>query len=401
MRGVVVVSVRARVSAAVIALLSGLTLAGSAAPVVSAEPMVAAPSSPVVTAAPEPTPTPAPAPDAFQRSLDGLVAVDRFPGVIAAVLEPGDGGVRDYTAGVGDLATGAAPPVNGYVRIGSNTKAFTAVVVMQLVAEGKVELRRSIEWYLPGVVPRGKDISVRQLLQHTSGLPNYTEHMEDEDFDERRHVYRAPMELLKIAFAHGQVFPPGAGWQYSNTGYVVLGLMIERITGRPVAEEITTRVIDRLGLRETYFPAARDESMRAPHPRGYEEDPRDDVTESDPSWAWSAGAMIATPRDLNTFFRALLVEGRLVGAPELAEMRTTVDTYDQMWPGVRYGLGLTSTPLSCGGVYWGHGGDVPGFETRGGVRDDGRAAQVAVTAGPDGRAQHLHVVAAVDRALCE
>ncbi len=394
---------RARIPAAVIVLLTGVSLTASVPPAGSAERPVAGAAPTVAEPRPEPRPEiPAPAVpmDAFQQSLNGLVTADRFPGAIAAVQEPGDGGVRDYTAGVGDLATGAPAPVNGYVRIGSNTKSFVAVVVLQLVAEGRVELHRSIQTYLPGLVPRGKDISVRQLLQHTSGLPNYTEHMEDEDFDERRHVYRTPEELLKIAFAQGQVFPPGAGWQYSNTGYVVLGLMIERLTGHPVAEEIGTRVITPLGLRETYFPAARDESIRAPHPRGYEDDPRDDVTESDPSWAWAAGQMIATPRDLNTFFRALLVEGRLLGPVELAEMRTTVDTYDQMWPGVRYGLGLTSTPLSCGGVYWGHGGDVPGFETRGGVRDDGRAVQVAVTAGPDGRAQHLHVVAAVDRAMC-
>ncbi|GAB7042860.1 MULTISPECIES: serine hydrolase domain-containing protein [Catenuloplanes] len=399
-------TIRAKAITAAIALLLavGIAVAGTTA---AREPAVPEARPPATTPAPAPAVRGAPdapavenEPDvAFRRSLAALVTTDRFPGVLASVEDPG-GDARDYTAGAGDLATGEAPPANGYVRIGSNTKTFTAVVVLQLVAEGRVQLDRSIQTYLPGVVPGGKNISVRQLLQHTSGLANYTDHMRDSDFDEGRHLYRSPADLLGIAFSKPPTFPPGKGWRYSNTGYVVLGLMIERLTGHTVADEITTRVIDRLGLRETYFPKGDEETLRAPHPRAYEGDPRDDVTVADPSWAWAAGAMIATPRDLNTFFRALLFESRLLGPAELAEMRTTVDTGDQMWPGVRYGLGLTRTPLKCGGAYWGHGGDVPGFETRGGIRADGRAVTVAVTAGPSGRAAHLHVVGAVETAFC-
>ncbi|MDP9796710.1 D-alanyl-D-alanine carboxypeptidase [Catenuloplanes nepalensis] len=397
-------TIRAKIIAAAIMLLTVLVVAISAAVTTRAP----SPVAQVTTAAPAPAPVPREAPAAqdvpetdaaFQRSLNALISTDGFPGVLASVEDPG-GDARDYTAGAGDVATGEAPPTNGYVRIGSNTKTFVAVVVLQMVSEGQVGLDRSIQTYLPGVVPGGKNITVRQLLQHTSGLANYTDHMRDEDFDEGRHLYRSPRSLLDIAFSKPPTFPPGKGWRYSNTGYVVLGLMIERLSGRTVGEEITTRVINRLGLRETYFPAGDDETLRAPHPRAYEDDPRDDVTVSDPSWAWAAGAMIATPRDLNAFFRALLFESRLLGPAELAEMRRTVDTGDQMWPGVRYGLGLTRTPLRCGDAYWGHGGDVPGFETRGGVRDDGRTVTVAVTSGPSGRAAHLHVVAAVETAFC-
>lgn len=399
-------TIRAKAITAAVALLLALTIT-IVATATAREPAVPDARAPSGTPAPAPAAREAPAaaaveeePDvAFRRSLAALIETDRFPGVLASVEDPG-GEPRDYSAGAGDLATGATPPANGYVRIGSNTKTFTAVVVLQLVAEGRVQLDRSIQTYLPDVVPGGKDISVRQLLQHTSGLANYTDYMPDSDFDQGRHFYRSPADLLKIAFSKSPTFPPGKGWRYSNTGYVVLGLMIERLTGRTVADEITTRVIDRLGLRETYFPKGDEETLRTPHPRAYEGDPRDDVTVSDPSWAWAAGAMIATPRDLNAFFRALLFESRLLGPAELAEMRKTVDTGDQMWPGVQYGLGLTRTPLRCGGAYWGHGGDVPGFETRGGIRADGRAVTVAVTSGPSGRAAHLHVVGAVETAFC-
>ncbi|GAB7042861.1 MULTISPECIES: serine hydrolase domain-containing protein [Catenuloplanes] len=345
-----------------------------------------------------PAPVSAHSGGAAQAALDALVRADGFPGALASITDRA-GRHRDLIAGVGDLRTGAKPPRDGYVRIGSNTKTFTAVVVLQLVGEGTVGLDEPIETYLPGLVPNGARITVRQLLQHTSGLANYTDHLPDESFDAGRHRYREPRELLDVAFAHAPDFAPGAGWRYSNTGYVLLGLLIQRVTGRPLAEQITERVIDRAGLRRTYFPGVGDESIRTPHPRGYLGPDRTDVTEMDPSWGWAAGQMISTPRDLNTFFRALL-DGKLLGAAELAEMRTTVDASAGLWPGARYGLGLASSPLSCGGVYWGHGGDLPGFETRGGATEDGRAVSIALTTTPDSAERHQHVIDAVDTAFC-
>ncbi|WP_033342485.1 serine hydrolase domain-containing protein [Catenuloplanes japonicus] len=345
-----------------------------------------------------PAPAAAATKNDVQRRLDSLVTADRFPGAIAAVRDRA-GRTRDYTAGAGDLRTGATPPVDGYVRIGSNTKTFTAVAVLQLVGEGAVRLDAPVETYLPGLVPDGAHITVRQLLQHTSGLANYTDLIPDEEYTTGLHHYREPRELLDIAFAHAPDFAPGTSWKYSNTGYIVLGLLIQRVTGRPLAEQITTRVIDRAGLRETYFPGVGDESIRTPHPRGYDGPERVDVTAMDPSWGWAAGQMIATPRDLNAFFRTLL-SGGLLRPAELAEMRTTVDASAGLWPGARYGLGLASTPLTCGGVYWGHGGDIPGFETRGGATEDGRAVAVALTTTPQEESRHQHVIGTVDAAFC-
>ncbi|WP_328961015.1 serine hydrolase domain-containing protein [Streptomyces virginiae] len=339
-------------------------------------------------------------PDAVQQSLNALVRDDGMPAALASVQDR-DGRTRIYTAGIGDLATGSKVPRDGQVRIGSNTKAFTAVVILQLVGEGKIGLDATVDTYLPELVRGegidGRRITVRQLLQHTSGLPDYGVHVDD---DEIRNRYLEPRELLDIALRYKADADPGETWGYSNTNYILAGLIVQKVTGRPLAEEMDRRIIKRIGLRHTYFPAPGEMTIREPHPQGYHRNPADgplrDFTEMDPSWGWSAGQLISTNSDLNRFFTALLA-GRLLPATQLAEMRTTVPagTSD-----LRYGLGLTSRPLSCGGVYWGHGGDIAGYETRGGVTDDGRAANVAVTSIPSDESATQHVMDAVDRALC-
>nr|WSW57657.1 beta-lactamase family protein [Streptomyces sp. NBC_00998] len=339
-------------------------------------------------------------PDTVRQGLNALVRDDGLPAALASVKDR-DGRTRTYTAGVGDLTTGSKVPDDGQVRIGSNTKVFTAVVVLQLVGEGKIGLDATVDSYLPGLVRGegfdGRHITVRQLLQHTSGLPDY-EALVDEDI--RQHRYLDPRDLLDIAFQRKADFAPGASWGYSNTNYLLAGLIIQKVTGRPLAEEMDKRVIQRIGLRHTYFPAPGDMAIREPHPRGYHKDSADaplrDVTEIDPSVGWAAGQLISTNSDLNRFFTALLA-GHLLPAAQLAQMRTTVPIGDT---GAGYGLGLMSRPLSCGGVYWGHGGDINGFETRGGVTDDGRAASVAVTLIPPDYTTTEHMESVVDTALC-
>ncbi|MGW1432845.1 serine hydrolase domain-containing protein [Streptomyces sp. NPDC002431] len=340
-------------------------------------------------------------PDTVQKSLDTLVREDRVPAALATVTDR-EGRTRIYTAGVGDLKSGAKVPKDGQVRAGSNTKAFTAVVVLQLVAEKKVALDAPVDTYLPGLLRGdgidGRRITVRQLLQHTSGLPEY---LDKPAILKEPQRYYQPRELLDAALAQKAHFAPGEKWEYSNTNYLVAGLIVQKITGRPLGEEINRRVVDRIGLRHTYFPTPGDMTIEESHPKGYHRDapgsPWREVTELDPSWGWAAGAVVSTNSDLNRFFAALL-GGKLLPPAQLAEMRTTVPAEDR-GPGVRYGLGLTSTPLSCGGVYWGHGGTALGYRTRGGVTEDGRAANVAVTTTPTGAASR-HVEAAVDTALC-
>ncbi|MEE6260584.1 serine hydrolase domain-containing protein [Plantactinospora sonchi] len=342
--------------------------------------------------------------DAVQRSLDELVRADDFPAALASVRER-DGRVRHYTAGVADLRTRAKVPTDGYVRIGSNTKTYLAVVVLQLVGEGRIGLDEPVETYLPGLVRGdgvdGRRITVRQLLQHTSGLPNYTALL-PETYELIRHRYVQPRELLDMGLSQQATDEPGGTFAYSNTNYVVAGLLVERVTGRPVREEITNRIITPLGLRHTYFPNVGDQEVRRPHPNGYHRDrpeqPLTDVTVMDPSMGWAAGQVVATPSDLNRFFTALL-GGELLGPGQLRQMRDTVDAPGPL-PGSRYGLGLQSTPMSCGGLAWGHGGNIFGYSTVNAVTDDGRAATIAATRLPTDLAEVEHLLAALDTALC-
>jgi len=343
-----------------------------------------------------------PAHDPLRTELTALVDTDGFPGALASVTDR-RGRVRQPTAGVAVLGTNRPVPVDGQVRIGSNTKTFVAVVMLQLVAEHRVRLDAPVDTYLPGLLRGdgidGRRITVRQLLQHTSGLPNYTEYLGVDDLSLRFKHFQ-PQELVDIALAHPAVFAPGTSWAYSNTNYIVAGLIVEKVTGRPLAEQITDRVIRKAGLRHTYFPGTGEFGIRERHPHGYVSDPTGapfDITVLDPSWAWAAGEMVSTPSDLNKFF-AELIGGKLLPPAQLAEMRTTVPA--DLFPGARYGLGLISFPLSCGGTAWGHGGDIPGYETRTEVTTDGRAATVAVTTLPDTEQKANDVLHAVDTALC-
>ncbi|MCS7477803.1 serine hydrolase domain-containing protein [Umezawaea endophytica] len=346
-----------------------------------------------------------------QDSINSLVSQEKFPAVLASVSR--NGRTTSLVAGSSRIDKQVPVPRDGYVRAGSGTKTFTAVVVLQLVAEGKVDLDASIETYLPGLV-RGEDIdptkiTVRHLLQHTSGLPNYTAHIGLDNFQKIQHKFFQPHDLLAAALAHPADFAPGTSWKYSNTNYLLAGLLIERITERPVQEQITERVIKKAGLRATYWPQPGDQTIREPHAQGYgtvslTDKTVIDVTELDPSWGGAAGQLISTPSDLAKFNR-LLLDGKLLPPAQLAEMRKTVDA--PVYPGSewRYGLGLISIPLTCGGVYWGHGGDIDGYETRGGATDDGRSVGLAVTALPGTFGEDLPALKAVlnsvDTAFCK
>ncbi|ALG14199.1 serine hydrolase domain-containing protein [Kibdelosporangium phytohabitans] len=340
--------------------------------------------------------------------LDNLVQREGYPAALLTVEIHGR--PVTYTAGVSQIGRPLPPPRNGRVRAGSNTKAFVAVVVMQLVAEGKVELDAPIERYLPGIVRGegidGNAIKIRHLLQHTSGLPNYTKYLGLEDIEKARDTYFDPRRLVDVALQQPASFKPGTDWEYSNTGYALLGLTVERVTGRPIAEQVTTRIVERIGLRDTYWPNVGERTIRGPHPHGYArtKDGRIiDITVMDPSWGWAAGQLVTTPADLNGFYGAL-VSGNLVPAAQLAEMKKTVPA--KLWAGARYGLGIMSSPLTCGGVYWGHGGDIHGYETRGGATEDGRKASIGVTAmsglknPAEGERNNAAVLSVVDKMLC-
>ncbi|MEV6431977.1 serine hydrolase domain-containing protein [Nocardia sp. NPDC051463] len=299
----------------------------------------------------------------LQVGLDELVKDTLVPGAQLVLTEHGTD--TQINSGVGDVATGAAFPDNAQVRIASNTKTFVATVVLQLVAEHRVELDAPLERYLPGRVygpgGDGRVITVRNLLQHTSGIPNYFRYLDLDSADALRRS-RPADELIRLALDHPSDFTPGSAFGYSNTNYLLAGELIEQVTGAPVGVEVTRRILVPLGLTSTYWPLFPVENViRQPHPRGYHNfsGTRVDITDIDPNWGLSDGALVSTGADLNRFFMAL-VSGRLLPPEVQAEMTRTIRTNHPARP-PEVGLGLFRRINSCGMETWSHGGAMNGF----------------------------------------
>ncbi|WP_410640081.1 serine hydrolase domain-containing protein [Amycolatopsis sp. lyj-346] len=334
--------------------------------------------------------------DPVQQHLDVLTAQDGVPGA-EAVLQDGRR-TRVVRSGTGDITTGKPFPRNGSYRAGSVTKTFVAAVVLQLVAEGRVRLDAPVSRYLPGLLP-DRRITVRQLLQHTSGLYNYTDDLDRSDPETLRHRGAEPAELVAMALKHPALFPPGTSWSYSNTNYIVAGMLAERVTGRALSDEIARRITRPLGLHDTYLPRRGDERLPAPHATGYVPIAGKlvDFSDFDATIAWAAGGLVSTPADLNRFYAALL-SGRLLRPAELAEMQRTVPA-DLGVPGAGYGLGLGTIPMSCG-RFWGHQGGIIGFTNLAGVGPDDRGATVVLNQNPPPAGANQHLLAATEAAVC-
>ena len=320
-------------------------------------------------------------------TAQGLVDAGH-PAALAAVTKA-DGSTVGVAVGKGNLETGEAPPLDGEVRIGSISKTFTAVVIMQLVQEGKITLDEPIETYLPGLLKGegidGNKITVRQLLQHTSGLPEYTDQIGLEDPFANRDKYYSARDTLDLALSKPAIFEPGSQFKYTNTNYIVLSLLAEKVTHRPLAEQITQRIIEPLGLTHTYLPGPGEENIRGTHPHAYTRNNQgqlEDITRQDPSAAGGAGAMISTPSELTKFLQAAF-NGTLLNQDSITEMKKTIEAGDLIGvPGSGYGLGIFSLPLSCG-TAWGHSGGIPGYGSYNMVGPDGTAMALTVTAPPD------------------
>jgi D-alanyl-D-alanine carboxypeptidase len=319
---------------------------------------------------------------ATQRAMDAMVAAGT-PGVTAEVVK---GQVWKGTSGVGDLRTGKPRGADDRFRIGSITKTFVATVLLQLEAEGKLDLDDSVERWLPGLVRGngndGRRITVRQLLNHTSGIYNYTSEAAFADrnllggFLKHRYDTHTPRELVRVALRHKPDFAPGTSHSYSNTGYILAGLIIEKVSGTSYEQAVRERIVNPLGLRATSLPGTNP-FMPKKSSRAYSKLTRDpaatkiyDATEHNMSWGWSAGDMISTTSDLNRFFTALM-RGRLLPPKQLAAMRTAVPTPDNpVYSG--YGLGLYTARTSCGAKVWGHSGGTVGSNSETAITPDGR-----------------------------
>ena len=331
------------------------------------------------------------------NALSQVVARDELAGGVAVVRDGTD--ITRFSAGYSDVDTRAGFAPQTHVRAASITKTFVAATILQLVAEGKLDLDTSIETYLPGRI-RGegidaKAITVRQLLRHQSGLPEY--------FDADTKPPVEPVsgdQLLDAALTRRAQFAPGSAIKYTNTNYVIAGLLLEKLTGHPAVDEITRRIIVPLGLSDTYFPAPGDTGLRAPFAHGYEvvDGNRKDATVFNASAAGMAGSLVTTNEDTSAFITALL-DGRVVPPAQLREMMNTVDWTDA-GPGFHYGLGLTGIYLECGVTVWGHGGDIDGYHSLMAKGFAGPAVSIAFTQSPpetdslasDPRAEVLNAV---------
>ncbi|MGW4206411.1 serine hydrolase domain-containing protein [Lentzea sp. NPDC004789] len=287
---------------------------------------------------------------AVQQTLDRLVTSTNALGIQARIT-----GLGEFRSGLAELGSRKPVPHNGTFRIGSVTKPFVATVALQLAGEGRLGLDAPVGRYLPGLVD--SRITVRELLQHTSGLYDYTEALplDPRGFPSIRYRTFDPRELVAIATSRPLGFEPGTQHSYSNTNYVVIGLLIEKITGRPYARAVEQRILKPLRLKDTVVPGT-DVDLPGPHAHGYFPDAAGtpvDVTRLNPSWGGAAGEMISTTRDLDTFLQALL-SGRLLEPEQQKELtRTTAASPD-------YGLGISVLRLSCTTLY-GHDGTIPGY----------------------------------------
>ncbi|MFG2062714.1 serine hydrolase domain-containing protein [Micromonospora sp. NPDC048871] len=285
------------------------------------------------------------------------------PGVLAEVRE----GRHDWRGAAGQAYLTRPRPMQPQMRhrIGSITKTFVATTVLQLVDEGRLGLDDPIGKWLPDTVPgeRGDQVTVRMLLNHTSGIGNYTNAMIDSyaSLNRMQVTTYPPADLVAIGLAMPPTGEPGARFSYSNTNYVLAGLLIEAVTGNDAPAEVQRRILRPLKLTGTSFPGT-DPTIRGPHsgayfaPFGVR-----DLSEFNMSWGWTAGEMISTMADLNTFFRALL-DGDLLSPATLKQMLDGVPMLPELPEAGTYGLGIYSLPTPCG-EFWGHDGAVFGHLT--------------------------------------
>ncbi|MGC4877798.1 serine hydrolase domain-containing protein [Micromonospora sp. DT43] len=298
-----------------------------------------------------------------------------------------EGQVTLAGSGVADLATGAPMPVDGYFRIGSTTKTFVSVVVLQLVGEGRIRLDDPVERWLPGVVTGtgndGRHVSVRQLLQHTSGLYDATGDLaalrSADEFEAHRFDHYTEAQQVATAMRHAPLFVAGTGWSYSNTNYLLAGMLVERVTGHRWDTEVRSRILLPLRLTHTFYPGDRP-TLPQPHANGYRQfepgGPLVDTTVFNPTVTASAGGLVSTPTDLSRFWQAV-GHGQLLRPAQLAELRRTVLAagFQGIRPGIRYGLGVMWIPNRCGGS-WAHVGSMPRMSTLAAVSPDGRRSTV-------------------------
>jgi D-alanyl-D-alanine carboxypeptidase len=348
-------------------------------------------------------------PKAFQAVVEGAAKKLMVPGAVVVLRTP----QGSYTAAVGTTELGmlTPPTADTHFRIASNTKTMTAALIMLLAQEGKLRLGDPVSSYVPGV-PNGDHITVAQLLKMRSGLYGYTEDpalASALDADPGR-VW-TPNQVLDMAFQHPPLFEPDARYDYNNTNYALLGLIVEKVGGHPLAEQMQDRLFGPLGLNQTSLPATGDISMPAPYSHGYmyggtryalADDPYTDqiqaaaragtlqpvdYTHQNASYATAAGGAISTADDLATWIKAL-VAGKVFNADLQQQWLNSLQAEDPNAPdGQKYGYGISYQRFGPNAAMFYHGGEMPGFNSFMGYDPDNDVALVIwtnLTLSPEG-----------------
>lgn len=315
----------------------------------------------------------------LRASLEDVVENTVVPSAMVVVRS---GQFGDATFTFGNTELGGAQPVStkDHFRVGSVTKTMTATVILQLVQEGRLALDDPVSDYVVSV-PDGDTITIGQLLDMRSGLYSYTEDPGWSNAVEvEPHRVWTPQELLDIAFAYPADFAPGSSWHYTNTNYILLGLIMEQVTGQTASEVFEQRLFAPLHMDDTVLPALEDPSIPVPFVHGYHYGSFDqalpaeqqaqaaagtllpeDVSDINPSWGWTAGSVISTPDDLVVWADAL-VSGTLLDPAtqqlRLDSIRSLGPDYPQAEGLYEYGYGIDRT-----GAYYGHGGQITGYNT--------------------------------------
>jgi D-alanyl-D-alanine carboxypeptidase len=384
-----------------------LVLAGLVAPIAGNVPAHAAPSaSPPTGSSPVKTIDPA----ALQAAVDATARELRIPGAVVEVRTP----QGNFTAAVGTTQRGAEVPPDGdtHFRIASITKTMTSAVIVLLAQEGKLQFSDPISKYVPNV-PNGENITIAELLKMRSGLYGFTD---DPEFaatlDADPTKVWTPQEVLAIGFRHPPLFPPGTAYDYSNTNYVLLGLVAEKVDGKPLAQVFQDRLYCPLGLTQTLFPASSDTSIPGPYSHGYMYGgsayamvdmpyPPDvqaaaeagtlqpiDYTNQNPSYAMAAGGAISTANDLATWIRAL-VDGQVFNADLQRQWLDSPQPADPAEPAEpQYGYGIERQSIAPDVTLYYHFGELPGFNSFSGYDPGNKVTLVLwsnLTLSPDSR----------------
>ena len=349
-------------------------------------------------------------PQAFQTVVEAAAKQLKVPGAMVLLRTP----QGNFNAGVGttELGVQLPPAANTHFRIASNTKTMTGALIVLLAQDGKLKLSDPVSTYIPDV-PDGENITVAQLLKMRSGLYGYTaDPALAAAMDANPGKAWTPQEVLAIAFRHPPQFAPDASYEYSNTNYALLGVIAEKVGGRPLAQQFADRLFGPVGLTQTSLPAADDTSIPAPYSHGYmyggsfyalADDPYPadmqaaaqagtlqpvDYTNQNSSYATAAGGAISTADDLAAWMKAL-VSGKVFNADYHQQWLTSLQPEDPAAPdGQKYGYGISYQRFSPSAAMFYHGGELPGFNSFMGYDPDNDVALVIwtnLTLSPDGR----------------